>query len=313
MIFTNNKLKPIVANDIVRNSGIQDKITSKIKLMPSFMKTLLVLFFSVQLTNALDRSYYTLDNCYDTTDDFPGDKDKCIESWYGLIDGRIDEVYEQVRRSLSKDNQTKLRQKQHKWNKEVEKACAEPDDNCYMNERVKRLEELSELDKQLNKHKFEGKWVGAFVTGSKWGNYKVSIDDFVLHIPGVFGRRHIVYGGNPIYTIYHYFLIENGENICGIWGLEDGSSKGKALYKAEDSLYARSVKMCGQMNFPCENENGAKGFTDWGMDNTDTVSAVAYQHRGTYIRQKTPFAPGEKEKLIKENKWLQDCLNYKGE
>jgi uncharacterized protein YecT (DUF1311 family) len=308
MIFANNKLKPILVNATDRNNAIQDKTTSKIKSISSFIKTLLILLFSLQLANAIDWSNYTLDNCYDMdiTDDWgKGSRDKCINSQYGFIDERLNRVYKQVINSLSNDNKTKLIQKQRAWLKERDKLCAELDDNGCINETMKKVAELSELDKQLNKHKFEGKWARAFMIGYKYD--KVSAGDFVLHIPGVFGHRHFNYGGNTVYAAEHYFLIENGENICGIWGFEADNSRGKAIYRAEDSLYARSVKVY------IEKGNETKAFADWDIDSGETVSAVTYQQRGTNIRQKTPFAPGEKEKLIKENKWLQDCLNYKGE
>jgi uncharacterized protein YecT (DUF1311 family) len=253
--------------------------------MTFFIKMLLLLLFSFQWANAIDWKDYTLDNC-DGLDN--GDKDKCIFNQYQSINERLDEVYKQVVNSLPYDKKVILRQKQRAWLKERNKLCNSIyEDNCYMDETMKKIEELSELDKQINKHKFEGKWEASFVSDYKYLN----------------GEE------KPIYTTYHYFLIENGENICGTWGIN--ANKGKALFVAEDSLYARSVKICGYMHSPCENSNKTKAFADWDTNNDKMMSAVTYEQ--DHIRTRTPFTQTEKEKLIRENKWLQDCLSYKGE
>lgn len=249
----------------------------------------------IQCASAIEWADYTIDECILDTNT-PLEIDKCVSYQYENIDERLNRVYKQLVDSLPESNKTDLKQKQRQWIKDRDKLCYKKEDefskamDCYIKETMQKITELSELDKQVNKHKFEGKWEHSFK----------SYD-----------------GATPIHT--SYFLIENGENICGTWSdATDNKLRGRALFRAEDSLYARSIKICGYRYVSCENEGGANNkavdsaFANWDANNNHVISAVPSE-QDIYLRKKTPLSKKEKDKLIKDNKWLQDCLNYKGE
>ncbi|MDR1351072.1 MAG: DUF1311 domain-containing protein [Zoogloeaceae bacterium] len=227
-----------------------------------------------------------------------------IKACYETADNNLNRVYRQILESLSGEEKTALRNKQRAWLQERDNQCAQYEDNetkltaCRLDATIPRVAELSVLDLQVNQHKhqFEGKWESCFEFDDK-------------ELIEQYGRENCV----------AYYLIENDKNICGEW--EDWASGrlygGNVLLRAIDSRYAEFVKICsngGYSGYANCYTNGDKpvAFSDWTTrkDTDDFHTQSAELSKGV---KRTPFSPKEKETLIKENKWLQDCLNYQGQ
>jgi hypothetical protein len=153
----------------------------------------------------------------------------------------------------------------------------------------------------LLEHPYEGKWISC---NSPEGNFacrtyfaveqdgNVCKGDWYRVNPN---ERHVVMSlerkyGNRVYPVKHCSLDNKGFSNCNI--LEDGYDEhGRKTYKT-------SVPFSKWKDNRNEGERWMQGF---------------YKKTFFSTSIKTPFLSGEREELIQTNKWLQDCLNYKGE
>jgi uncharacterized protein YecT (DUF1311 family) len=280
--------------------------------MKTLLKIFVVLVFGVQWANAKDGILDTLAYVQPTECSlvrYLDKQPKCVKLVYQEINERLERVYNNLIETLPQDNKTKLIKEYSSWLKDKNKQCAKYSNNeiklksCHIGISIPKLNELWKLDEEINTNQFEGKWVACF---------RFEDDDLKQR-----------YGNFPICVVD--FLVQHGNNICGTHE-EWGSGRhyiARVLFETEDGKTTRSVKVCDDNgNFDryiaCDNEDWKNpiqtDFSNWTVSDDLGASTAQYinlKSLSSYI--KTPLLPIEREEVIKENKWLQDCLSYKGE
>ncbi|MDR1975432.1 MAG: hypothetical protein LBQ18_00420, partial [Campylobacteraceae bacterium] len=169
---------------------------------------------------------------------------------------------------------------------------------------IPKLNELWEIESVSAKHPFEGKWADCFY------------------------RDGALVCGT-------YFTVEQGDNVCNAdWyrANKDDYYIAIALYKRQNG-HIKPVKFCDENGADsyeytgCDiyedgyDKQGRKTyrtgvpFADWEIDDDKSTKwGQSFRQPPSFSTTlKTPFLPNEREGLIQTNKWLQDCLNYKGE
>jgi hypothetical protein len=204
----------------------------------------------------------------------------------------MDEMYKELVASLSKNDSAEFVKKHDLWLKQKNKVCTKYSSNdmelktCHINFNIPKLNELwdIELKAETIKSKFEGKWVDCY------------------------GDKRELYCRDD-------FLMQQGDNICGTWGWIDTRAYfhgGNALFRSKNGKFADSVKVCNHRNVAGISDCSVD-FSDWTDSSDESISwKQEFQKRPFHTSIKTPFLPGEREELIQTNKWLKDCLNYKG-
>ncbi|MDR1285619.1 MAG: hypothetical protein LBJ88_05420 [Campylobacteraceae bacterium] len=267
--------------------------------MSKILKLVIFLFFYSQYLNASDCSLAH----------YRGESE-CVKEVYLEINKRIDKVYKELAIALQKNDSIKFAKEYDLWLNQKNRVCDKysSDDlelkTCHINFNIPKLNELwdMELKTEMIKNKFEGNWIYCYE------------DKRELHCT-------------------YRFLVQQGDNICGTWqwvNINNRYDSGKALYRSKDGKVADSVKACsdGTLDsfYRCEiyiknfednkspSYNLEIDFLDWEeSDNEGTAAEQMFIKRPFKTSIKTQFLSGEREALIETNKWLQDCLNYKGE
>jgi hypothetical protein len=213
------------------------------------------------------------------------------------VDDQLNRVYKQIMSSpaIGNANKSIIREEQRAWLKNRDRLCGQYLGNktkmmaCNLDVTVPKVLELSNLDLKINTSRkpFEGEWT-------------VCYDKFCLY----------------------YFTVVDGENICGTWqearGDGDWKTNGRALFRAVDSGYAIAQKACAELGSyrtpECEySKNGTRfdtNFSEWTKLHGGEIVISSIVRDSD---KRVEYAQEERDNLIKKTKWLQDCLNYKGE
>jgi uncharacterized protein YecT (DUF1311 family) len=265
--------------------------------MKILLKIFVALVFGVQCSNAKDGIFDRIAYQYPTDCSlslYSGKDTKCVKLVYQEINERLERVYNNLIKTLPQDNKTKLIKEYSSWLKDKNKQCEQYSGkeiklkSCHIDISIPKLNELWKLDEEININQFEGKWA------SCWGDGTCLIN----------------------------FLVQQDNNICGTYQDIIGVMKlqsNRALFKTQDGKTANSVKACGDSyNYiACDNEDWKNpiqtDFSNWTLSSNLHVSTKQGFGKNSYLNIKTPLLPSEREEVIKENKWLQDCLSYKGE
>jgi uncharacterized protein YecT (DUF1311 family) len=128
------------------------------------------------------------------------------------------------------------------------------------------------------------------------------------------------------------FFVEQNYKICGAWrnmevdyikgvranfwkAKEDGVAyTGIGCYDGNNDDEVCSVYTVGNESKRLNKEQLDSNVSNWhSFDYDYTISGQYYYDKGFFQKSniKTPFLPNEKEELVKNNKWLQDCLKQK--
>jgi uncharacterized protein YecT (DUF1311 family) len=266
--------------------------------MKTLLKIFVVLVFGVQLVNAMGIDLVTK---YQPTECslavYTGEEAECIELIYQDINERLGKVYRQLVSTLPKDNKTKFIKEYQAWSQKKDKQCEQYSYNkiilksCRIDAAIPKLNELWKLDNEINVNQFEGKWLDC---SDK-------------------------YNGGVACLVY--FLVQQDNNICGTWHEINNIRwytehfSGRALYIAQENNNATSVRVCDDIDdVYCDDHRVDTDFSDWEKyDRFEILAEQRFIEKPFNVKMRTPIFRDEKERLIRENKWLQDCLNYKGE
>jgi uncharacterized protein YecT (DUF1311 family) len=309
--FTDNELKSIATNAMGRASEAKDNAVMRIGLAKTLLKIFVVLVFGVQCSNAKDGIFDRIAYQYPTDCSlslYSGKDTKCVKLVYQEINERLERVYNNLIKTLPQDNKTKLIKEYSSWLQSKNKQCEQYSGkeiklkSCHIDATIPKLNELWKLDEEININQFEGKWAGCFRFTSNELKQR--------------------YGGSICVA---YFLIQQDSNICGTsqewasgWFYDN-----RALYRTENGENAYAIKVCndggyGDTYINCDNGSWNNpiqtDFSNWTIGNN--LGVEIEQHIDTKFlgsKLRTPLLPIEREEVIKENKWLQDCLSYKGE
>jgi uncharacterized protein YecT (DUF1311 family) len=271
--------------------------------MKKIFKILIFLTLCFQCTSAIDaRSWYLSYKPTECSLSLYRGQIKCVKLVYLEINERLDRVYKELITLLPKDNSTKLIKEYNLWLKQKDEFCSRHSNDeiklksCHIDFAIPKLNELWNMEWEIEniKNKFEGKWTSC-----------------AEYVDGV--------------SCLSYFLIWQDNNICGNWqNFVEYSSyierfAGRALYRMDGDKLS-SIKACTDrvdiFDEDCYDDMEYKDNIISHWTNTDfgeTDFQQVFQKEPFKTMIKTPFLPTERDELIKDNKWLQDCLNYKGE
>ncbi|MDR1976553.1 MAG: lysozyme inhibitor LprI family protein, partial [Campylobacteraceae bacterium] len=93
---------------------------------------------------------------------------RCVKLVYNEVNERLDKVYGDILRSLSKDDAAKFAKNYKDWTEERNGACREHSQDeikfksCRIDFTIPKLNELWEIESVSAKHPFEGKWADCF-------------------------------------------------------------------------------------------------------------------------------------------------------
>jgi hypothetical protein len=204
-----------------------------------------------------------------------------------------------VVKKLTDNNASTVIKQYNSWLKTKNESCKQYSNDeiklksCYIDYSISKLNELWDLESLLLEKPFEGKWASC--------NHH-NIDNNL--------------------TCGTFFIVEQDDNVCGgEWIDSDNYYISIELYGKSDN-YILPSKLCSGCDIIEDgyDEQGRKTyqtnipFSEWEDSYTDSWQVVQYFSKGYNLSTliKTPFLPSEREELIQTNKWLKDCLNYKG-
>jgi uncharacterized protein YecT (DUF1311 family) len=206
-----------------------------------------------------------------------------------------------ISKKISENNASTIKKQYNSWLKSRNEFCKQYSNDeiklksCHIDYSIPKLNELWEMKSILLEKPFEGKWADCG-----------------------YDRGSLICGT--------YFVVEQGDNVCsGDWIDPNNRYISIELY-GKNANYILPFKLCFRGNTSCDiledgyDEQGRKTyqtnipFSEWEDDDSDSWQLVQYYYKKPSLITsiKTPFLPNEKEELIQTNKWLKDCLNYKG-
>ncbi|MDR1285618.1 MAG: hypothetical protein LBJ88_05415 [Campylobacteraceae bacterium] len=216
----------------------------------------------------------------------------------------LDKEYKNVLKNI---DAVKLIKKYPLWIEMRDEFCSMYSDNqtklqlCHIDLGIDKLHEFWNMEWEIDSIPyFEGKWLSC-------------------------GQN---YHDDGISCALSFFVEQNGK-ICGAWrsmgidyisGIrarfikvkEDGMAYTDiGCYDGHSSDNACSIYTIGNNSKRLNKEQLDSNVSNWqSYDYYDVVFGQYYYGKDFFWRSniKTPFLPNEKEKLIEDNKWLQDCL-----
>jgi uncharacterized protein YecT (DUF1311 family) len=219
------------------------------------------------------------------------------------------EYYGSILKNIPEYNTTRFTKDYNSWLKSKDEFCKKYSNDeiklksCHIDYSIPKLNEFWGIESVLLEYPFEGKWASCS-----------------------YNRGNLTCGT--------YFFVEQGDNVCsGDWyrtnpderyfSISLQGKEGNRLYPVKDCFIrdadGRYLSTCDIIEDGYD-EQGRKTyrtsvpFLEWEDDEEDSgrYQQDFRKEPRFYAYIKTPFLAGEKEELIQTNKWLKDCLNYKG-